>query len=111
MLAALEARSAIRRRQFSAEISTVDAEFALVSMQTDLLRFRSEPLTPGILQLAGELVDRQNLRALDSIQLATALIASRSLSLGDIFLFVSSDTRLLRAATAEGFDTWNPTTA
>ncbi len=79
-------------------------------MQTDLLRFSSEPLTRGVLQLAAELVDRQNLRALDSVQLATALIASRSLSLGDIFLFVSSDTRLLRAAAAEGFDIWNPAT-
>ena len=109
-MAALEARSAIRRRQFSGDTSTTDAEFALLSMQTDLLRFSSEPLTPGVLQLAAELVDRHNLRALDSIQLATALIASRSLTLDDIFLFVSSDTRLLRAAAAEGFDTWNPAT-
>jgi hypothetical protein len=54
------------------------------------------------------LVDRQNLRALDSIQLATALIARDTQISGATTQFVSSDAKLLEAAISEGFAVWNP---
>jgi len=83
--------------------------FAVGSMERDLPRFTHEPFTPTTLQLARELVDRRNLRALDSIQLAICLLVRRELDPSDAFLFISSDERLLRAAEAEGLNTWNPT--
>ncbi len=107
-IAALEARSAIRRRQDSGESTFVDGESAIASIQRNLPRFTNEPLTPATLQLARELVDRRSLRALDSIQLATCQLAGLILSPGEPFLFISSDERLLRAAQAEGLETWNP---
>jgi len=109
VLCALEARSAIRRRQFSGESTFADAMFAVGSMERDLPRFTHEPFTPTTLQFARELVDRRNLRALDSIQLATCLLVGRELDPSDAFLFISSDERLLLAAEAEGLNTWDPT--
>jgi predicted nucleic acid-binding protein len=66
------------------------------------------PFTANVLRLAIGIIDRQNLRALDAVQLSTALLASQSLPSADSIQFISSDDKLLEAARAEGFDTWNP---
>jgi len=63
-------------------------------------------VTKAAEELATSIVDRQTLRALDAIQLASTLLASQSTGANDI-QFISSDDKLLAAA-AEGFDTWNP---
>jgi predicted nucleic acid-binding protein len=107
-LAQLEARSAIRRRQFSGETPVEVAKYAVVEMQDQVERFVALPLTARVLGLASALVDIRNLRALDSIQLATALIARDALPAVDTLMFISSDTRLLDAAQAEGLETWDP---
>jgi predicted nucleic acid-binding protein len=63
-------------------------------------------VTKAVEELAASIVDRQILRALDAIQLATALLC-QSAGANDI-QFISSDDKLLVAAAAEGLDTWNP---
>ena len=64
-------------------------------------------VTKAVQELAIAIVDRQTLRALDAIQLATALFANQSSGTNDL-QFISSDDKLLLAAAAEGLDTWNP---
>ncbi|MEP7284374.1 MAG: type II toxin-antitoxin system VapC family toxin [Chloroflexota bacterium] len=61
-------------------------------------------LTPPLIQIAQNLLDKHPLRAYDAIQLASALVANNRL-ITTAFMplaFVSADTRLLNAATAEG---------
>jgi predicted nucleic acid-binding protein len=91
-LAMIEVRSAIRRRQYAGDTSQADAEFAVLALIEESRRLMQYPLTPLVLELAVTLVDQRNLRALDSIQLAS----------------VGSDTKLIEAAAAEGFTVWNP---
>ncbi|MEO8606381.1 MAG: type II toxin-antitoxin system VapC family toxin [Chloroflexota bacterium] len=59
---------------------------------------------PTVLARARRLLVRYPLRTLDSIQLASALEAARFFDL----TFVSADTRLLTAASAEGLPTDDP---
>jgi predicted nucleic acid-binding protein len=103
----LEVRSAIRRRQASGDLSLAHADLAIESLSEELRNLNIHPMTSRTHGLAIELVDRHDLRALDAIQLATAVLADISLP-DDAFQFVASDTRLLKAAKAEGFETWNP---
>ncbi len=67
------------------------------------------PVTGAVLELASALIDRQNIRALDAVQLSTAMLANDTLAVGDQLQFVASDKRLLKAAEAEGLDIWDPT--
>lgn len=110
-LAALEVRSAIRRRQYGGDISPAAAEQAIAILTAEVRRIVEHPITSAVLDEASALVDRQNLRALDALQLATALIAARTLGPGDTALFIVSDQRLISAATAEGLDVWDPSAA
>lgn len=59
---------------------------------------------------AGELLFKQPLRALDSIQLAAALklLPAFGRALATTYTFVAADERLLQAADAEGLSTENP---
>jgi predicted nucleic acid-binding protein len=54
------------------------------------------------------LIDRHYLRALDAIQLATAVAARDTLRNIAELTFVCTDERLIRAAQAEGFRVLNP---
>jgi hypothetical protein len=47
------------------------------------------------------------LRALDAVQLGSAIV-SRDLLAAPDMRFVASDNALLEAARTEGFDVWNP---
>jgi predicted nucleic acid-binding protein len=107
-LAVIEVRSAIRRRQYAGDMSRPLAEMAIQALEIEARRMIQYPVTSPILELATALVDRQNLRALDSIQLATALIARDTQISGATTQFVSSDAKLLEAAISEGFAVWNP---
>lgn len=70
------------------------SEYQLVSFS---LRLRQEAL---------QLVKRQNLRTLDAIHLASAVISGQLMGVKPTF--ISADKRLLAAAAAEGFTTDDP---
>ena len=110
-LAVLEIRSAIRRRQYSGDTPLAAADQAIVILETEMDRLVEHPISAIVLDEASALIDRQNLRALDALQLATALIAAQALKPGDTARFVASDQRLLNAAIAEGLEIWDPSTA
>ena len=110
-LTSVEVRSAIRRRQHAGDIPWTDAESAVVALVEEVRRMVEHPITSVVLEESSALIDRRNLRALDAIQLATALLARKFLPDGDSILFVGSDTKLLEAAVAEGFAIWNPATS
>jgi predicted nucleic acid-binding protein len=109
VLALIEVRSAIRRRQRAGDISTVDADSAVAALIGESRRLLEHPVTQVVMEHASALVDRQDLRALDSLQLASALVARNSLQEDDRIRFIASDQKLLKAAQAEGFDVWDPT--
>lgn len=64
-------------------------------------RFAAVPASPAILESAVALVSRHALRALDAIQLASALAVREADP--DLQTFLGFDARLNRAAAAEGF--------
>lgn len=107
-LTVVEMFSLLERRTRDGSISgaTQSALFGafLVHRNTEFL-VRS--LDDSISFAAPAVIGRHGLRALDGIQLASALDAASSL--GEALTFVSADVRLLAAATAEGFATDNPT--
>jgi predicted nucleic acid-binding protein len=109
VLALVEVRSAIRRRQFAGDTLQADADFAVLGLRDESRRMIQYPVSTAILELAGMLVDKHNLRALDSVQLATAMIAADALEPSDNLRFAVSDLRLLKAARAEGLTVWDPT--
>ena len=108
VLAPLEVRSAIRRREAMGDIRPQDARQALHSLSEEMRRLVEHPISEQILSEAAALVDRHSLRALDAIQLASALLAKLTLRLQDSLTFVASDQRLLEAALKEGLATWDP---
>lgn len=110
-LAVLEIRSAIRRRQYSGDTLPAAADQAIAILEAEIGRLVEHPISSMVLDEASALIDRQNLRALDALHLATALIAAQALRPGDTAQFVASDQRLLNAAIAEGLEAWDPSTA
>ncbi len=67
-------------------------------------------LNEVIISQARKLLDRYPLRAYDSVQLASALVASQALVFRKLspLIFVSADDRLVKVAMAEGLATENP---
>jgi len=110
VLVVVELRSAIRRRQLLGDVSKTEGDLAVLSFQIELDRVHLLPLTHSVLEIAGEMIERQRLRTLDAIQLATAILAARELGESDELVFVVSDKRLLLAAELEGLAVWNPET-
>jgi predicted nucleic acid-binding protein len=103
----LEVRSAIRRREKSGDLTTAHASQAIAALIRETAAMQNHMVTTAVQELAVAIVDRQSLRALDAIQLSTALLARQSSGADDL-QFISSDDKLLDAARAEGFETWNP---
>jgi predicted nucleic acid-binding protein len=68
------------------------------------------PPAVAVIDLACALLERHPLRAYDAIHLASALTAQQFLATEGHppLVFLSSDDRLARAASAEGLDTDNP---
>ena len=110
-LALVEVRSAIRRRQRSGEIREVDADAALSALDSEWRRLIDHPVTSAVIGHSLALIDRRYLRALDALQLASAIAARDSMVKHVALTFVCSDERLLAAAQAEGLAVWNPETA
>lgn len=90
------------------DIQPQDARQALLALSDEARRVVEHSITEQVLAEAANLVDRHNLRALDAIQLASALLAKLTLTLQDSLMFVASDRRLLDAASKEGLATWDP---
>jgi predicted nucleic acid-binding protein len=100
-------RSAIRRREKSGDLTAAHAAQAVAALIRETSAMNTYSVTTAVEELATSIVDRQTLRALDAIQLATALLSSQNTGAKDI-QFIASDDKLLVAAAAEGLDTWNP---
>ena len=106
-IAPVEVRSAIRRRERAGEINSDDADLALNDLSSEMLRFVEQPVSPTVLELARQVIDRHFLRALDAIHLATCLVARNTLRATDV-CFVASDSELLKAAKIENLPILNP---
>jgi predicted nucleic acid-binding protein len=111
ILADIEVRSAIRRRQETGDIAHRDAEKALASLTREARCIVQQPLSQPVIDESIAIINRQTLRALDAIQLASALVVRKTLKSHDSLVFVASDKRLLDAAGAEGLGVWDPATA
>ena len=106
--APLEVYAAIRRRERAGDIPNEQANEALEILRLEAARMVQQPLNPAVLEAARQLIDRQpTLRTGDAMQLGAALVA-REMMHGIDITFVSTDARLLEAATSEGFQTLNP---
>ncbi len=108
-LASVEMFSLMTRRQREGTLSpanakTLEADFLLHNQKEYLV----VPLESAILVQARALINKHPLRALDAIQLASALQAVALLN--ERITFVSADNNLLTAASAEGFAVDNPLT-
>lgn len=109
-LAFLEVRSAIRRREREADISTEEADACLMDLASEGSRMVEQPLSPAVIATASDLLDRYPLRCLDALHLATCLMARETLAISDIY-FVSSDKALLTAAREERLQLFDPLAA
>ena len=103
-LGVLESLSAITRRKREIKGDYREVIKAMLTEITD--KFTIVPIDNYIMELSMKLVLKHNLRSLDSIHLATALMisqyAEKKLS------FISSDAELLKAAENEGFEIIKP---
>ena len=66
-----------------------------------------QPLNPGVLESARQLLDRTSLRWPEALQLGSALTA-RDMFPGTAITFVASSAALLDAARAEGLEPLDP---
>lgn len=106
----VEARSAICRLRDGRRMTHQVALSALAAVAEELQHLTVQPLTPSVLKAAAVLAERYSLRALDSLQLGSAL-GARELFDAPQMRFIASDRELLKAAEAEGFIIWNPESA
>ena len=106
-LSAVEARSAIRRRQRAGDVDRNAADHIIRSLQFHLeTLFVRQVINDLVIDAASEMVDRYALRAYDAIQLAGCLIAGASDPEG--LIFVTSDHQLLEAARSERIGVLDP---
>lgn len=107
-LTTVEMISLLVRKQYEMALSPIavlqirDNFFAHVRRQYNVVEFETRTFV-----VARRLIFDHQLRTLDAIQLADALLIVRDF--GFRLTFVSADTRLLTAAAAEGLPTDNPT--
>lgn len=106
-LAQIEACSAICRLRQREFITPAEASLALGSLASEMRRMIEQPVNPPVLAAASMLINRYYLRALDAVQLGTAIVAREMLAASEM-RFIASDNALIEAACQEGFDVWNP---
>jgi predicted nucleic acid-binding protein len=108
----VEIFSAFARLQREGVLSARDLDGAIDAFQFDWeTQYQIVEIDYALTQVASRLLLRHLLRAYDSVQLATGLKllpTFKRRELADDYLFVSADTRLLKAARAEGLETANP---
>jgi uncharacterized protein len=103
----LEVYAAIRRRERAGHIATEAAVSAFESLRVEAARMVQQPLNPGVIEAARQLLDRTTLRWPEALQLGAAL-AARDMFPGTRITFVSASPALLEAARAEGLDAIDP---
>ena len=106
-LAVLEVRSAIRRKLLFRETSAALAFQALTLLQEEMRRWTLTPIDTAVLDHASTCIDQHALRALDAIQLGTALLLNSPGS-SHPTTFIAYDKRLIEAAKASGLPTMSP---
>ncbi len=106
-LCRVEATSTISRLRKGRRILPDEAVQALDLVEQIMGSFAVQPITPHVLDLAANLAEKRCLRALDAVQLASAITAQDQSDTSDMLL-VASDKELLEAAQKEGLTTWNP---
>jgi len=106
-LTQIEARSAICRLRKEKKLTSEQVSVAVGALDGDMRRIIQQPVLPPVLEAANVMVERHYLRALDAVQLASAIVARDLLAAPDM-RFIAPDKDLLVAARKEGFDTWNP---
>jgi predicted nucleic acid-binding protein len=108
-LSRVEFRAAVQRRVRSRELSKENASAALAAFSDHLgTVYIVQQVTEALLERAQGLLDRHDLRAYDSIQLAACLTLPMQDS-GDRAIFTCADSRLVAAAKEEGWPVLNPT--
>lgn len=103
----LEIYAAIRRRERAGQIAPEAAAGALELLRIEAARMVQQPLNPGVLESARQLLDRSVLRWPEALQLGAALTA-RDMFPGTQITFVSALAPLLETARAEGLETVDP---
>ena len=103
----LEIYAAIKRHERAGAITAEDAASALETLRLESARMVQQPLNPGVLETARQLLDRTALRWPEALQLGTALTA-RDMFPGTSITFVSAVVNLLDAARNEGLETLDP---
>lgn len=107
-VAAVEFRSAIRKRERSGDIDHDGADRTVAKFDHHLQsRFLRQTLNESVVDTALDLIDRYPLRAYDALQLAGCL-ALRAIAGGDEPVFVCADQTLLAAARSEGLSIIDP---
>lgn len=97
----------MRRLESFGEITSIDAASAVQRLEMELARFQITEVSTQVLAVARNVVDTSQLRALDALQLATALLVTQAAQTSALVL-VASDKKLLEAAQASGLTTLNP---
>ena len=103
----LEVYAAIRRRERAGHITPEAAVTAFESLRVEAARMVQQPLNPGVIEAARQLLDRTALRWPEALQLGAAL-AARDMFPGTRITFVSASPSLLEAARAEALDAIDP---
>jgi hypothetical protein len=103
----LEVYAAIRRRERAGHIATESAVTAFELLRVESARMVQQPVNPGVIEAARQLLDRTTLRWPEALQLGAAL-AARDMFPGTRITFVSSSPALLEAARAEGLEAVDP---
>ena len=103
----LEVYAAIRRSERSGHIAQEAAATVLEMLRLESARMVQQPLNPGVLEAARQLLDRTTLRWPEAVQLGSAL-AAREMFPGTKIVFVTASAPLREAARAEGLDTIDP---
>ena len=103
----LEVYAAIRRRERAGHITPEAAVTAFESLRVEAARMVQQPLNPGVIEAARQLLDRTALRWPEALQLGSAL-AARDMFPGTRITFVSASCALLQAARADGLDAIDP---
>jgi hypothetical protein len=103
----LEVYAAIRRRERAGHIEPDAAATALENLRLESARMVQQPLNPGVLESARQLLDRTSLRWPDAIQLGAAL-AARDMFPGTEITFVTALAHLRDVAQAEGLEAVDP---
>jgi predicted nucleic acid-binding protein len=111
VIAYLEVHSALQRRLRSAQLTELAVSQASMDLEAPTHHFERIPVEPPLIDLAAGLIKTHSLRAMDALQLASAVGIYERLRPGEELLFIACDERLLESAGREGLLIWNPALA